>query len=209
MQPNGKPMFKSSVSASSQSSLPIRGRNICDQNLNKIKNSDVSLSAFAFLFSELIQRTQSRVTGIQDFEERLNEHGFRVGQRLVELVVWRERSPKRETRVLGILQFIHSSLWKQLFGKHADSLEKSKDVNDEYMIVDNSPVFNKFISVPKNMNQLNCCAYLAGIVEGFLTSAQFPCKATAHTVPLPSYPSRTVILVKLHSSVLRREEYLG
>lgn len=41
------------------------------------------------------------------------------------------------------------------------------------MIVDNNPLLNKFISVPKEMNQLNCCAYLAGIIEGFLDSAQF------------------------------------
>ncbi|KAL2313403.1 Transport protein particle subunit trs31 [Schizosaccharomyces pombe] len=209
MQSTNKELFRSSVSESLKSTAPLMGKSVYEQNLNKIRNSDVNLSSFAFIFSELIQRIQSQVSGIQEFEEKLNEHGYRVGQKLVELVVWRERNPKRETRILGILQYIHSSVWKYLFGKHADSLEKSKEASDEYMIVDNNPLLNKFISVPKEMSQLNCCAYLAGIIEGFLDSAQFPCKASAHSVPLSQYPYRTVILIKLDPSVIAREEVLG
>ena len=34
------------------------------------------------------------------------------------------------------------------------------------MISDNEPVVNQYISVPKEMNQLNCAAFVAGIVEG-------------------------------------------
>ncbi|WBW70591.1 TRAPP I, II and III complex subunit Trs31 [Schizosaccharomyces osmophilus] len=209
MQSHNKNLFKSSVSESLTSTAPLLSKNIYDQTLNRIRNAEVNLSCFAFLFSELIQRIQSQVSGIQEFEEKLNEHGYRVGQRLVELVIWRERNPRREIRILNILQYIHSTLWKYLFGRHADSLEKSKENEDEYMIVDNNPLFNKFISVPKEMSQLNCCAYLAGIVEGFLDSAQFPCKASAHTVPLAQHTQRTVILIKIHSSVLAREEIIG
>jgi trafficking protein particle complex subunit 5 len=57
--------------------------------------------------------------------------GYRVGQRVLELIVWREKNSKRETRILGILQFIHTVVWKTLFGKPADSLEKSRDHDDE------------------------------------------------------------------------------
>jgi len=62
---------------------------------------------------------------------RLNDYGRRVGAKLFELVVFRERNAKRETRVLGILQFIHTTIWKTLFGRPADSLEKSRDNEDE------------------------------------------------------------------------------
>lgn len=64
---------------------------------------------------------------------RLNEFGYRVGLRMLELLVWRDRNPKRETRMLSILYFIHTALWKGLFGKQADSLEKSTENEDECM----------------------------------------------------------------------------
>lgn len=43
---------------------------IFDRNLNRTKNNQVSLSAYAFLFSEVIQYTQKRVNGIGDLERR-------------------------------------------------------------------------------------------------------------------------------------------
>jgi hypothetical protein len=57
--------------------------------------------------------------------------GYRVGQRVLELIVWREKNSRRETRILGILQFVHTTVWKTLFGKAADALEKSREADDE------------------------------------------------------------------------------
>lgn len=50
---------------------------------------------------------------------------------MLELLTWRERNAKREIKVLGVLYFIHSVVWKALFGKQADSLEKSTENEDE------------------------------------------------------------------------------
>lgn len=44
--------------------------NIYDRNLNKTRTTEVSASAFAFLFSEVVQYTQKRVSGINDLERR-------------------------------------------------------------------------------------------------------------------------------------------
>ena len=44
--------------------------NIYDRNLNKTRTAEVSAAAFAFLFSEMIQYTQKRVSGIGDLERR-------------------------------------------------------------------------------------------------------------------------------------------
>lgn len=44
--------------------------NIYDRNLNKTRATEVSASAFAFLFSEVVQYTQKRVSGINDLERR-------------------------------------------------------------------------------------------------------------------------------------------
>ena len=41
------------------------------------------------------------------------------------------------------------------------------------MIHESSPVTNAFVSVPADMGQLNCAAFLAGIVAGVLDSARF------------------------------------
>ena len=48
--------------------------------------------------------------------------------------------------------------------------------DDEYMISDSDLFVNKFISVPKDMGQLNCAAFVAGIVRGVLDSAGFPAR---------------------------------
>ena len=47
---------------------------------------------------------------------------------------------------------------------------------DEYMISDYDLFVNKFISVPKDMGQLNCAAFVAGIVKGTLEGAGFPAR---------------------------------
>ena len=53
----------------SQAKAPPRNT-IYDRPLNKTRTSEVSTSAFAFLFSEIIQYTQKRVSGIEDLERR-------------------------------------------------------------------------------------------------------------------------------------------
>jgi len=119
----------SSVLSSNETRL-IKRVPIVERNLNKTKGAEVGLGAFAFLFSEMLQYAQRRVHGIQDLERKLNDFGYRVGTRLLELIVWRDKNSKRETRVLGILYFIHTTVWKTLFGKQADTLEKSTEIEN-------------------------------------------------------------------------------
>lgn len=140
---------------------------------------------------------------------RLNVQGYAIGQRLLELLLYREgRSAKRETRVLGILQFIAQTLYRHLFGKPADGLEKSRDNEDEYMLIDNEPAVSSYISVPREMSQLNCAAFVAGIIEAVLDGSLFPSKVTAHSVPTEQWPQKTVFLIKFEQGVLDREQVL-
>lgn len=183
----------------------LRRSTIYDKNLHR-KTGEVSLSAFAFLFSETIQYMQKQSSGIQDLERRLNLLGYHMGQRILELHTVREgKSAKRETKILGILQFIHTTVWKNLFGRPADALEKSHENANEYMIIDNSPKITQFISVPKSMSQLNCAALAAGIIEAILDGSLFTAKVTAHTVETDEHPLRTVYLIKFDPTVLERE----
>ena len=41
------------------------------------------------------------------------------------------------------------------------------------MIHESNPITNTFISIPPDLGQLDCAAYLAGIVAGILDSAKF------------------------------------
>lgn len=81
------------------------------------------------------------------------------------------------------------------------------------MISDNEPLVNTYISVPKEMNQLNCAAFVAGIIEGACDGGGFPARVTAHTVGKGQdselWPGKTVFLVKFQPEVVEREAYLG
>ena len=41
------------------------------------------------------------------------------------------------------------------------------------MIIENSPISNRFISIPKEYDALNCAAFFAGMIHGMLESADF------------------------------------
>jgi hypothetical protein len=99
--------------------------------------SQVSLAAFAFLFSELVQYHQSRVSNINELERkcvsprrnsrchrprgappaRLEEAGHGVGSRMLDLLCARDKANRREVRLQGILQFVHTNVWRSLFGR--------------------------------------------------------------------------------------------
>ena len=111
---------------------------------------------------------------------RLKDAGEGIGRRVLELASHRDKSHKRETRMLGILQFVTTNVWKMLFGVRpapppptdrararekrcracpvsrahtstvlvqatADSLEKSVEHEDEFMIVERTPLVNTCI----------------------------------------------------------------
>ena len=45
--------------------------------------------------------------------------GYGVGRRLLEALCYRERGQRRETRLLDMLKFVHSTLWRYMFGRQA------------------------------------------------------------------------------------------
>lgn len=83
-------------------------------------------------------------------------------------------------------------MYRYCFGKAADGLERSVEEENECvsynfknffsanvltvtyrdMITLNQPPLTQFISVPKDMSQLSCEAFTAGIVEGVLDGLQ-------------------------------------
>jgi hypothetical protein len=129
---------------------------------------------------------------------------------------------------MSILQFISTTVWKHLFGKGADSLERSIDNADEYMIFDNNTITSTFLS----SHQISADAYISGIVAGVLEGAGFSARVTAHSVAadevdrdntsgggmnktsgyvpgLPKRKDRAVFLVKFSEKVLERDAALA
>ena len=98
--------------------------------------------------------------------------------------------------MVGLLQFLSSVVWQQLFGKSADALEKSTDTANAYMIRDDEPLTNYFISMPKDLSRLNPASFMAGIVRGVLESGGFPCTVQAVIVPSDAPRDKTVFLIK-------------
>lgn len=190
---------------------PTSSISIYDRSITTKKPYEINLLALSFLFCEIVNWTHRNSRGIQDLETRLNSLGYPVGQKLVELVKLREgpKNAKREIKTIELLQFIHGPLWRAAFGKNADALEKSQDVPDEYMIIDNVPLVLQFISIPPEYGNLNCAAFIAGIVEGALDSASFNASVTAHSVPIDGFPMRTVFLIKFDELVCLREKLRG
>jgi len=176
--------------------------------------ADVAAPAFALVFSELVQYHQSRSRDTHALERALEDAGAEVGRRSYESTSYREKSngSKRDNRLLPLLQFIQTACWKSLFGRAADSLQVYDD--DEYLLSDRDCLVNRFISVPKDLGDLNCGAFVAGVVRGILHSAGFPAKVSAYySEPNPATDvngARTTnILMKFDREVIEREARLG
>jgi len=196
---------------------PSNGKTIYHRQLNKTKTTELSQASFAYLFGEMVSYAQKKITNIQDLEKRLNMQGHPLGLKLLDLLLYREtaRLQLRPLNIIALLQFITTTLWRALFSRPADALEKSSnpETPEEYMISDNEPLVNMFVSVPKEMNQFNAAAFVAGIIEGACDGAGFSARVTAHSVGKGEegelWPGKTVFLVRFDQQVVEREGFLG
>jgi trafficking protein particle complex subunit 5 len=193
----------------SVSERKVAGRSgIYDKPLAKPRG-EVSLSAFTYLFSEMIQYYHGRVTTIEEIEKKLYDAGYGIGLRMIEIIGVREKILRRETKVVTMLAFISNTLWKHIFNKVADNLERSTENEDEYMIHETSPITNVYM----DGQDINGASFLAGIVAGALESCRFNCRVTAHYVEstdkADSRPERVVFLVNFAPEVMSRDRKLG
>lgn len=192
---------------------------ILDKPLSRGKG-EVSLNAFSLLFSEIVQYSAGRVLTVTELQNRLHDLGYDVGIRVIDLYFVRERNSKRETKMINILLFVKTTLWKCLFGKEADKVEHANDEECTYYILEKEPLVNKYISVPKDKGSLNCASFTAGIIEAVLVNSGYvsgvlhvlecqliissspfqPCKVTAH------FHKGTTYMVKFESVVNRDRE---
>lgn len=87
------------------------------------------------------------------------------------------------------------------------------------MITDNEPLVNQYISVPREMSQLNCAAFVAGVVEGVCCGCGMGAGVSAHWVGGEEdgggggkgregemWPGKTVFLIRFEEGVVEREK---
>lgn len=190
---------------------PSSKKTIYDKNLNR-RTAETSLASFAHLFNTLISYHHSRSPSVSDLESRLASSAYPIGVKLLDLLLYRlpPRTASRPTRLLELLQFIHTTLWRSLFNRTADNIEQNNENKNNYMIIDNEPLVNTYISIPKEMSQLNCAAFVGGIIEGVCDAAGFSTDGvTAHWAGGDElWPGKTVFLIKFKQEVVEREEAL-
>ena len=128
------------------------------------------------------------------------------------MCMFREKVSKRETSIVGMLQFIHTVIWKALFGKQADGLEQSVEDEEEFRILDKNPVTNRFVSAQKG-SSVNCAAYISGIIEGVLAAAEMPAKVHAYFYKGEEEETKddstsTIFVIKFSREIIERDKQL-
>ncbi len=161
---------------------------------------EVSLSSFTFLFIEIVQYCQLKSESGAELESKLADLGAKIGGKYLELAAIRNPpAAGRPKNLIQFLQFVHSIVWRQFFGRSADGLEKSTNSNEEFYLFDSAPVTNRFISMGNS--SFNCAAFIAGFLSGILESANFSAEVSAHLVK-----DRTVYIMKFEKEVMKREK---
>jgi len=174
--------MQSTGSVLSNPILPMRGgggsteteSSIFDKPVPKAR-VEVSESAFLFLFSEVVQYCQTHSQTPEEFKDRLSGMGRSMGIRYAELLAFRNARVQRFTDLTDALKYVSSTVWKSLFGKDADGLEKVTASQATYYIADDSLLVNKYVAKEASAT---CAAYVAGIVQGVLDAGAFKVKVT-------------------------------
>lgn len=73
------------------------------------------------------------------------------------------------------------------------------------MIYESNPITNTYISVPEDIGDVNCAAYISGIIRGIACQSNYPAKVTAHYVEYDGI-LKTVYLIKFDKCCAEREE---
>ena len=166
---------------------------------------EVSSSAFFFLFSEIVQYCIKKDR--QDLEKQLEEMGYPLGARFLELIVFRDKGSKKETNIVSILLFIKHSIWPIVFNKIDCSVEQNENQTNIYMIKEENSLCNQFACLPRGQRHANCSAFTAGLIEGILNAAGFSARVTAlfdSEEGNPESIERTTYLINFAPEVLER-----
>ena len=97
--------------------------------------AQVSVSAFGYLYCAIFDYCKGRSSNRAEIATRFVTHtvlsfhiiplirlealGYDVGSRVLELLFFREKERKHETKISNLFQFVTTTVWVYLFGKQA------------------------------------------------------------------------------------------
>lgn len=162
------------------------------------KTTKIPKSTYALLFSEVVQYCHQKVDSLDNFAKQLQLMGYPIGCTIFEVLSQSKDSQfKRITSEIPMLIALKEKIWHFLFGAMATDLQQQVDDQSCYMLYDDKPMVTHYISHPAEIKaQFSCCSFVAGIIEGILFSAGFPCRITTHPNPQSQQPNAVVYLIK-------------
>lgn len=138
---------------------------------------EIPVDSFLFLFSEIVHHCIK--TNPQDIERQLEEIGYPLGARFLELITLRDYNSKKEIKVENFLFYITGTVWPVVFNKNKCVIERHTEKDYIYMIKEENSLCNRYACLQRGVKNINCSAFTAGIIEGMLNAAGFPARVTA------------------------------
>lgn len=93
---------------------------------------------------------------------------------------------------ITLLQFIQDTVWKYMFGKKADDIQKINEDDSSYAIIDNEPLIASLV-LPAKVNEFIC-----GIIKGVVESANFQCESVnTQILEDKKFTSKSAYIIKL------------
>lgn len=93
---------------------------------------------------------------------------------------------------ITLLQFIQDTVWKYMFGKKADDIQKINEDDSSYAIIDNEPLIASLV-LPAKVNEFIC-----GIIKGVVESANHKCESVnTQILEDKKYSNKSAYIIKL------------
>lgn len=93
---------------------------------------------------------------------------------------------------ITLLQFIQDTVWKYMFGKKADDIQKINEDDSSYAIIDNEPLIASLV-LPAKVNEFIC-----GIIKGVVESANYKCESVnTQILEDKKYSNKSAYIIKL------------
>lgn len=127
-----------------------------------------------------------------DLECELKEIGYDMGKRMLILKNFRP-----ETSIESLLYRMAYILLPSFYESER-ILEKSDTDRNTYLLTENSPLMNQYVSLPSECASFTCDAIFAGAIESILRASGFSSEVTAHNVESLPYPNKVVYIIKIH-----------
>lgn len=150
------------------------------QNSHIGHNKEVNLSSFIYLLNAMIQSNLDSTVPLND---SLKNYGKAIGGKILERISFEDEKNKKFKKLKRIhsfeeaVKFIAHRVWPYLFSKKIDSVGISPDQNDVYILTDENPILDHYISGQKKFNFTNM-SFVAGIVEKIMSDLMFPVEIT-------------------------------